>query len=126
MYSQFNIIDCVYFFFFFFNDTATTEIYTLSLHDALPISDSTASSNQIALPHDLCIGRPVSSVTRSYVSTRSYCARPSSTKLMKSIEENPSRICTRDSLIQAAGNHFSQCSWFGRSAPLRPSPEPVA
>src|SRR2546422_3874196 len=27
-----------FFFFFFFNDTATTEIYTLSLHDALPIS----------------------------------------------------------------------------------------
>src|SRR5215469_18656764 len=26
------------FFFFFFNETATTEIYTLSLHDALPIS----------------------------------------------------------------------------------------
>src|SRR5258706_7294411 len=26
--------------FFFFNDTATTEIYTLSLHDALPISGS--------------------------------------------------------------------------------------
>src|SRR5438034_2033219 len=29
-----------FFFFFFFNDTPTTEIYTLSLHDALPISDS--------------------------------------------------------------------------------------
>src|SRR5258708_23531502 len=28
-------------FFFFFNDTATTEIYTLSLHDALPISRAT-------------------------------------------------------------------------------------
>src|SRR3712207_6904337 len=28
----------VLFFIFFFNDTATTEIYTLSLHDALPIS----------------------------------------------------------------------------------------
>src|SRR6266481_7330078 len=27
-------------FFFFFNDTATTEIYTLSLHDALPIFDA--------------------------------------------------------------------------------------
>src|SRR5471030_3477286 len=27
----------VFFVFFFFNDTATTEIYTLSLHDALPI-----------------------------------------------------------------------------------------
>src|SRR6266540_1315450 len=30
----------IYFFFFFFNDTATTEIYTLSLHDALPIASS--------------------------------------------------------------------------------------
>src|SRR2546426_12578711 len=30
-------------FFFFFNDTATTEIYTLSLHDALPISDGGAA-----------------------------------------------------------------------------------
>src|SRR5256885_16439889 len=28
------------YFFFFFNDTATTEIYTLSLHDALPISST--------------------------------------------------------------------------------------
>src|SRR2546427_5073341 len=31
------------FFFFFFNDTATTEIYTLSLHDALPISSYAGS-----------------------------------------------------------------------------------
>src|SRR5574340_1674164 len=30
--------------FFFFNDTATTEIYTLSLHDALPISMTWCSS----------------------------------------------------------------------------------
>src|SRR2546430_16161830 len=33
-----SIIGLRLFFFFFFNDTATTEIYTLSLHDALPIS----------------------------------------------------------------------------------------
>src|SRR5258707_15240322 len=32
------LISCLVLFFFFFNDTATTEIYTLSLHDALPIS----------------------------------------------------------------------------------------
>src|SRR5436305_10069116 len=32
------------FFLFFFTDTATTEIYTLSLHDALPVSDGEASS----------------------------------------------------------------------------------
>src|SRR2546426_6029496 len=31
--------------FFFFNDTATTEIYTLSLHDALPISQPGAFSS---------------------------------------------------------------------------------
>src|SRR6266481_9473277 len=30
-------LSSLFFFFFFFNDAATTEIYTLSLHDALPI-----------------------------------------------------------------------------------------
>src|SRR2546425_5789310 len=34
--------------FFFFNDTATTEIYTLSLHDALPISTRIPSPRCIA------------------------------------------------------------------------------
>src|SRR5258708_28719208 len=34
----------IFFYVFFFNDTATTEIYTLSLHDALPISSRTTSS----------------------------------------------------------------------------------
>src|SRR3712207_7096088 len=33
--------------FFFFNDTATTEIYTLSLHDALPIYDRTVEPGQV-------------------------------------------------------------------------------
>src|SRR2546430_7381305 len=37
-------------FFFFFNDTATTEIYTLSLHDALPISQ--ASNMLLRFAHD--------------------------------------------------------------------------
>src|SRR3712207_8202735 len=35
-------MECCVFVVFFFNDTATTEIYTLSLHDALPISRSAA------------------------------------------------------------------------------------
>src|SRR5258708_34755370 len=34
-------------YFFFFNDTATTEIYTLSLHDALPIYASSASGRRL-------------------------------------------------------------------------------
>src|SRR2546426_5617544 len=41
------------FYFFFFNDTATTEIYTLSLHDALPICSRRRSSP--------CVPRPRSS-----------------------------------------------------------------
>src|SRR2546428_4719496 len=38
------------FFFFFFNDTATTEIYTLSLHDALPISNTQLKYGYTGLP----------------------------------------------------------------------------
>src|SRR5215475_10779093 len=38
-----------FFFFFFFNDTATTEIYTLSLHDALPISEPLDRQSRIPL-----------------------------------------------------------------------------
>src|SRR2546422_9469177 len=37
MFFSFIFLYSFFFFFFFFNDTATTEIYTLSLHDALPI-----------------------------------------------------------------------------------------
>src|SRR2546427_6601492 len=38
--------------FFFFNDTATTEIYTLSLHDALPISGGVAPPAPPGCPPD--------------------------------------------------------------------------
>src|SRR5437764_13014047 len=38
MFSLLPFIILIFCFLFFFNDTATTEIYTLSLHDALPIS----------------------------------------------------------------------------------------
>src|SRR3712207_8613677 len=41
-------------FFFFFNDTATTEIYTLSLHDALPIY-ANPSFRIVAGVVDLCL-----------------------------------------------------------------------
>src|SRR5712664_3018613 len=37
------------FFIFFFNDTATTEIYTLSLHDALPISGPERGVHQVGV-----------------------------------------------------------------------------
>src|SRR3989442_15746229 len=54
----------LFFFFFFFNDTATTEIYTLSLHDALPISARDDAERGAALGDVLALrrrrlGRPV-------------------------------------------------------------------
>src|SRR3712207_8351743 len=44
--------------FFFFNDTATTEIYTLSLHDALPISDRRARRRRVRPLDPAHAGRP--------------------------------------------------------------------
>ena len=52
MFPWFLFIYFSVFIFFFFNDTATTEIYTLSLHDALPISflfNSHSTSDQVIL-----------------------------------------------------------------------------
>src|SRR5258708_39915595 len=55
---------------FFFNDTATTEIYTLSLHDALPISfeqsDDSSGRQGIEESDDPCIWPVVVSDLRSW------------------------------------------------------------
>src|SRR5215467_14750366 len=46
---------CLLLVFFFFNDTATTEIYTLSLHDALPICAPRAETScPVPAPHNRC------------------------------------------------------------------------
>src|SRR3712207_7522010 len=64
--------------FFFFNDTATTEIYTLSLHDALPISVVTRSG---AMPvteraeRKKALAAAMSRCSLSRVSTRSPSSR---------------------------------------------------
>src|SRR5215203_7207349 len=55
---------CFCFFIFFFNDTATTEIYTLSLHDALPISPGAL------VPRDPLVGRLAVCPWRDRKSTR--------------------------------------------------------
>src|SRR5216684_9402957 len=58
------------FFFFFFNDTATTEIYTLSLHDALPIL-SRGSQQPPPLDHEIAIDQPDRQAAARHVETRS-------------------------------------------------------
>src|SRR2546421_3777748 len=51
------------FFFFFFNDTATTEIYTLSLHDALPISRREGGGRHRCRRVHLLPDRPMTATT---------------------------------------------------------------
>src|SRR6266498_3828424 len=69
-------------YYFFFNDTATTEIYTLSLHDALPIphhpdsSASTRGSTPAPPPAEPCSPhRPVRSSTSTPPGCSGRCAR---------------------------------------------------
>src|SRR6267154_3498679 len=65
------------FFFFFFNNTATTEIYTLSLHDALPILNRRLAGNKPLLPMPQRYGPWIAAVRplglqRYWVITRRY------------------------------------------------------
>src|SRR2546422_8437309 len=64
------ILDGRRMFFFFFNDTANTEIYTLSLHDALPISLVKFSPYAIPLPPETMIFAAVSSGRSDFDSSR--------------------------------------------------------
>src|SRR2546422_8347930 len=73
--------------FFFFNDTATTEIYTLSLHDALPISGRCAAilSNGKRCPNASLPGSR-------------YCGVPAHQELARS-EEHTSELQSRLHLV---------------------------
>src|SRR5258707_2896365 len=73
-----------HFFFFFFNDTATTEIYTLSLHDALPISPK--SSKRIRSFH-----RPLIMLNA--------CTTPSAAVIGVRSEEHTSELQSRQYLV---------------------------
>src|SRR2546430_15379738 len=79
-------------FFFFFNDTATTEIYTLSLHDALPIS----FARSCALPTSHA-GLVATSSPRS--SRRSTWNRPSSWFHVDRSEEHTSELQSQSNLV---------------------------
>src|SRR3712207_7507378 len=68
------------FYFFFFNDTATTEIYTLSLHDALPISKGSTTVTEQPMPTAVAAtSQPMKpapmTTTRAYGRSRSESTR---------------------------------------------------
>src|SRR3712207_7394612 len=88
--------------FFFFNDTATTEIYTLSLHDALPIShdqattgDHGSSQGRRLYPMVSPPGRASRSAPKTVAKTRPSCSwrtvrAPGSSRDRKSTRLNSS------------------------------------
>src|SRR3712207_8152402 len=80
--------------FFFFNDTATTEIYTLSLHDALPISNGAACIK--------CRGRrrmTMPGVSRGGCSTTTKHATSSRRTRPTRSEEHTSELQSRQYLV---------------------------
>src|SRR5438445_9378421 len=79
-------------FFFFFNDTATTEIYTLSLHDALPISPTNNEISSVPL-------RIWSSPGRSVVSRGACRGRMPSSPSAPRSEEHTSELQSRQYLV---------------------------
>src|SRR3712207_9486027 len=90
-------------FFFFFNDTATTEIYTLSLHDALPISSVVASSSAAASAS--AVSSPpvwastVTSVSSASGVSDSSWAKPPAARPRARSEEHTSELQSRQYLV---------------------------
>src|SRR3712207_7204975 len=74
--------------FFFFNDTATTEIYTLSLHDALPICRPCSTELHLTLKRSICW-------TNLGTSARQPKLRPTSSRS----EEHTSELQSRQYLV---------------------------
>src|SRR2546427_9419948 len=75
-------------FIFFFNDTATTEIYTLSLHDALPIcSDEAGQVIEVQALGFQCCGQPWT------VASTSNCRLPARS------EEHTSELQSQSNLV---------------------------
>src|SRR2546422_7013729 len=106
---------------FFFNDTATTEIYTLSLHDALPISSASHSGEMSSAPGvSESLGETKTSLKRSTIHFRS--------------EEHTSELQSRLHLVCrlllekkkqrtsagiSGGHQVGYYRGYGRSAPER-------
>src|SRR3989442_8617586 len=105
--------------FFFFNDTATTEIYTLSLHDALPIS--LAACNALEMPKSVSITRPSWSnmmltdfgIDRKSTRLNSSHVRISYAVFCLKKKTDPSRQDTRG---QAAGRRSGASTQLARQA----------
>src|SRR2546426_12185041 len=86
------------FFFFFFNDTATTEIYTLSLHDALPIWGRVSAVPE-ALAHPLSLGSGGTPAARRDRRLRGRAAAASPEPMVLRSEEHTSELQSPCNLV---------------------------
>src|SRR3712207_8469169 len=77
---------------FFFNDTATTEIYTLSLHDALPISDAPSGG-------EIRVAEPGVSRLRRCCGCAAPCPWPRARRARRRSEEHTSELQSRQYLV---------------------------
>src|SRR5260370_39806384 len=85
---------------FFFNDTATTEIYTLSLHDALPISPRERTAWPSGLP------RRRTGPTRWWASSRSRTSSSRSEEHTSELQSHLNVVCR---LLLEKKNEFAKC-----------------
>src|SRR3712207_9325934 len=83
----------------FFNDTATTEIYTLSLHDALPISWLSSQRSSSAADAAPGRSRPEDSVSTSSRMSETHDAWPSASASCGRSEEHTSELQSRQYLV---------------------------
>src|SRR5690606_40722184 len=92
IHSTFTGLTCPFLTIFFFNDTATTEIYTLSLHDALPICKT---SREGITPSDLA---PMLTIISSLF-TLAITPVTTSPDLGRRSEEHTSELQSRENLV---------------------------
>src|SRR2546426_6712842 len=98
---------------FFFNDTATTEIYTLSLHDALPISRSPPNTGMPPAPWSTPPSNPAATPTTAPCSSSSAMTR---SEEHTSELQSPCNLVCRLLLEKKKKNikyyNCNHCLWF--------------
>src|SRR6266699_2513019 len=140
LFYFFSFLLYFFFFFFFFNDTATTEIYTLSLHDALPIRTGDAANDWLVTGRLIELGGQSTSLDdviaryqSLYMSLREReCLIPPSALL--------EQLAARWPLAIVTGRPRAEAQWFleragiaqlfatvvaMEDAPSKPNPAPV-
>ena len=104
--------------FFFFNDTATTEIYTLSLHDALPIYIFDQRYNDILTVKSKNVGWPTRFLFIQVVIERSARKYKNGRNRRSAIRQQcVLEVTTRNKLccdLATCATHFEKVQWFSQ------------